>query len=146
MSLGDRITELRNAAGVSQYDLAKALDVSRQAVSKWENDQSSPDTYHLIQLADLLDTDIEYLATGRRSYGRRPPVVVKTVETVERVVEKPVYVEKILREVVEKPVVEFVPKPVVRKVVRVKYLRNPMEFLVFGIGCFLLGLLLGRLL
>lgn len=146
MSLGNRITELRTASGASQGDLAKALGVSRQAVSKWENDQTSPDTYNLIQLADLLDTDIEYLATGRRTYGRRPPVVLKTVETVEKVVERPVVVEKVVKQVVETPVVEYVEKPVVKKVTRVKYLRNPVEFAVFGIVCFLLGLLMGRML
>lgn len=145
MSLGNRISELRTAAGASQGDLAKALGVSRQAVSKWENDQTCPDTYNLIQLADLLDTDIEYLATGRRTYGRRPPVVLKTVETVEKIVEKPVLVEKVVKQVVETPVVEYVEKPVVKKVTRVKYLRNPVEFVVFGSLCFLLGLLLGRI-
>ena len=77
MSLGERITELRNQNNLSQYELAKAMEVSRQAVSKWENDQSSPDARNLIRLADILDTDIEYLTTGRRTYGRRPPVVLK---------------------------------------------------------------------
>ena len=146
MSLGNRISELRNALGVSQVDLAKTLGVSRQAVSKWENDLTSPDTYNLIQLADLLDTDIEYLATGRRTYGRRPPVVLKTVETVEKVVEKPVVVEKVVKQVVETPVVEYVEKPVVKKVTRVKYLRNPVEFAIFGAVCLLLGILIGRML
>lgn len=143
MSIGDRISELRNAAGVSQVDLAKAVGVSRQAVSKWENDLSCPDTYNLIQLADLLDTDIEYLATGHRTYGRRPPVVLKTVETVEKVVEKPVLVEKIVEQVVAKPIVEYVDKPVIKKVTRVKYLRNPIEFAAFGGLCFFLGFLTG---
>lgn len=36
MSLGERITELRKACGLSQYQLAKEMEVSRQAVSKWE--------------------------------------------------------------------------------------------------------------
>ena len=143
MSLGNRISELRNALGVSQVDLAKTLGVSRQAVSKWENDLTSPDTYNLIQLADLLDTDIEYLATGRRTYGRRPPVVLKTVETVEKVVEKPVVVEEVVKQVVEKPIVEYVDKPIIKKITRVKYLRNPVEFSIFGGACFLLGLLIG---
>lgn len=146
MSIGERISELRNSAGKSQGDLARALGVSRQAVSKWENDQTSPDTYNLIQLADLLDTDIEYLATGRRTYGRRPPVVLKTVETVEKVVEKPVLVEKIVKQIVETPVVEYVDKPVIKKVTRVKYLRNPVEFAIFGGVCFLFGLLIGWIL
>lgn len=44
MSLGERITELRTLCGMSQMELAEAMNVSRQAVSKWENDQSSPDS------------------------------------------------------------------------------------------------------
>ena len=100
----------------------------------------------MIRLAEILDTDIEYLTTGRRSFGMRPPVVVKTVETVEKVVEKPVIVEKIVKQVVEKPVIEFVEKPVVKKVARVKYVRSPIEFLVVGVVCFLLGLSIGWIL
>ena len=98
MSLGDRITELRKACGMNQADLARAMDVTRQAVSKWETDQSSPDAANLIRLADLLDTDIEYLTTGRRSYGRRPPIVLNSTQIVEKIVEKPVVqtVEKIV--------------------------------------------------
>lgn len=67
MSIGERITQLRKQRNISQGDLAKALDISRQAVSKWENDQSSPDTIRLIQLAEVLDTQVEYLATDRKS-------------------------------------------------------------------------------
>ena len=55
MSLGERITELRNAKNISQSQLAKAMDVSRQAVSKWENGQSTPDPTKMIKLADFLD-------------------------------------------------------------------------------------------
>jgi len=145
MSLGERIIELRKAAGLSQYDLANAMEVSRQAVSKWETDQSSPDSIKMIHLAEVLDTDIEYLTTGRRNFGRRPPVVINTVETVEKVIEKPVVqvVEKVLEKIVEKPVIEYVEKPVVKKVYRNRYIRNPMEFAVCGGICFVIGLLLG---
>lgn len=145
MSIGERITELRTQNQMSQYELAKFMDVSRQAVSKWENDQSSPDAQNLIRLADILDTDIEYLTTGRRTFGRRPPVVLKTVETVEKVVEKPVIVEKIVNKVVEKPVVEYVEKPVIKKVTRVKYVRNSLEYIAVGFLCFFAGLLIGLL-
>ena len=100
MSLGERIIELRTASGISQNQLAKEMEVSRQAVSKWETDQSAPDSMKLIRLADVLETDVEYLTTGRRSFGRRPPVVIKTVETVEKVVEKPVV--QVVETVVEK--------------------------------------------
>lgn len=145
MSVGERIIEFRKAQNITQGKLAEALGVSRQAVSKWENDQSTPDPAKMIQLADILDTDIEYLSTGRRNYGRRPPVVINTVETIETVVEKPVVqvVEKVVEKIVEKPVVTYVEKPVVKKVYRKQLVRNPLEFLVCGGACFLLGLLLG---
>lgn len=147
MSVGERIAELRKGASLSQGDLAKALDVSRQAVSKWENDQSNPDVMNLIALSDILDTDIEYLATGRRTYGRRPPVVIKTTETVEKIVEKPVVQvqETVIEKIVETPVVQVVEKPVPKKVYRTRYVRNPMELCLVALICLLLGFLIGRL-
>ena len=146
MSIGERITQLRKLQNLSQGKLAEALDVSRQAVSKWENDQSTPDSIKMIRLAEVLDTDIEYLSTGRRSYGRRPPVVLTTTEVVEKVVEKPVVqvVEKIVE--VEKPVIQYVEKPIIKEVTRTKYIRNPLEYLILGIVCFVVGLILGLLL
>ena len=151
MSIGERIVQLRKEQNISQGQLADALDVTRQAVSKWENDLSAPDTIKLIQLADLLDTDVEYLATGRKSFGRRPPKVITTVETVERIVEKPVYIEKIVEKTVEKPCVEYIEKPmiqyvdrpVIKRVERVQYRRNPVELAIVGVFAFLLGILIG---
>lgn len=130
MSIGERITELRTQKNLSQGELASALSVSRQAISKWENDQSSPDTIHLIQLADLLDTEVAYLATGVKPVYEEAPIVVNLVKKEDRVVE----VEKVVE------------KPVIRRVIRVKYRRNPLEYLALGIVCFVLGLLLGALL
>ncbi len=127
MSIGERITELRTQKNLSQGDLASALSVSRQAISKWENDQASPDTIHLIQLADLLDTEVAYLATGVKPVYEEAPIVVNLVKKEDRVVE----VEKVVE------------KPVIRRIVRVKYRRNPLEYLALGIVCFVLGLLLG---
>lgn len=152
MSIGQRITQLRTELNMSQNQLAKAMEISRQAVSKWENGQSTPDSTKMIKLADVLNTDVEYLTTGRQVVPSRPPVVLTSVETVEKIVEKPVVqvVEKIVeRKVevpVEVPVVEYVDKPVIRKVVRTRFVRNPMEYVVVGIGGFLLGLLVGFLL
>ena len=146
MSVGERISQLRKAQKLSQGQLADAMEVSRQAVSKWENDLSTPDPLKLIKLAQVLDTDVEYLSTGRQSYSRRPPVVLETVKTVEKVVEKPVVqvVERIVE--VEKPAIEYVEKPVIKKVVRVKYQRNIWELSIVGIVCFVLGILVGALL
>lgn len=129
MSIGERITELRTRKNLSQGELASALSVSRQAISKWENDQSSPDTIHLIQLADLLDTEVAYLATGVKPVYEEAPIVVNLVKKEDRVVE----VEKVVE------------KPVIRRIVRVKYRRNPLEYLALGIVCFVLGLLLGAI-
>lgn len=148
MSIGERIIELRKSASLSQSQLASALSVSRQAVSKWENDLATPDSIKMILLAEVLETDIEYLSTGRRNYGRRPPVVINTVETVEKVVEKPVVqvVEKVVEKVVEIPMVEYVEKPIIKKVLRVKYRRNPAELCIIGAICFAIGLVVGFLL
>ena len=103
MSIGERITELRTRKNLSQGELASALSVSRQAISKWENDQSSPDTIHLIQLADFLDTEVAYLATGVKPVYEEAPIVVNLVKKEDRVVE----VEKVVE------------KPVIRRIVRV---------------------------
>ena len=148
MSIGERITDLRKARNISQGQLAELMEVSRQAVSKWETDQASPDTIRLIKLADVLDTDVEYLATGRKSYGRRPPVVLETVKTVEKVVEKPVVqvVEKVVEKVIEKPTVEYVEKPVIKKVYRTKVVRNTWELVFVGVIAFAVGIAIGLLL
>lgn len=128
MSIGERIIQLRTQRELSQGQLAESLGVSRQAVSKWENDQTSPDTIHLIKLADILDTDVEYLATGRKLVYEEPPIILNMVKKVDRVVEK------------------VVEKPVIRRVIRVKYRRNPMEYAALGIGCLIIGLILGAVL
>lgn len=64
MTIGKRISELRKAKGYSQEYIAEQLGVSRQAVSKWEQDQTCPDTKNLIALAKLLETTVEYIAVG----------------------------------------------------------------------------------
>ena len=150
MSIGERISELRKSQNISQGQLADALSISRQAVSKWENDLSVPDALKMIQLADLLDTDIEYLSTGRRNFSRRPPVVLNEVQIVEKVIEKPVItvktVEKIVEVPVEVPTVQYVDKPVIKRVYRTKFLRNPIEYIAVASVCFFAGLIVGFLL
>lgn len=143
MSIGERIAELRKEAGLSQGQLADALDVSRQAVSKWENDQTAPDTIKMIRIAEVLDTDIEYLSTGRRNFARRPPVVLNTVETVEKIVEKPVIQVQIVEKVIEKPIIQYVEKPVIKKVYRTRYRRNPVEIAFIAVCFFVFGLIVG---
>lgn len=66
MTIGKRISELRKSSSYSQEYVAEKIGVSRQAVSKWEQDQTVPDTYNLIALAELFHVTVEYLATGRK--------------------------------------------------------------------------------
>lgn len=147
MSIGERIIELRKERNVSQVDLSKQLSVSRQAVSKWENDQATPDTLKLIRLAEVLDTDVEYLATGVHTTRTSPPQIItveKVVEIpVETVVEKPVYIEKTVE--VEKILERVVEKPMVHKVYRTRYLRSPIEYAIVGISGLIIGFLIGFL-
>ena len=53
LAMAQRLVDRRKAAGLSQEALAAQLGVSRQAVSKWERSESSPDTDNLIALAAL---------------------------------------------------------------------------------------------
>lgn len=121
MNIGERITALRKEKDISQAELAKRLNVSRQAVSKWEQGVSSPDTAKLIQLAEILGTEVEYLATG--THPEPGSVVLNVVETVERVEER---VVEVIRHVPRKPVK-----------------KNPLDYWIVGGGGFLLGLLVG---
>ena len=57
----NRLAELRRAHNLSQEELAESLGVSRQAVSKWERAESSPDTDNLIALARLYGTSLDVL-------------------------------------------------------------------------------------
>ncbi len=64
-TIGTRIAKLRNEYSYSQEYVAEKLGVSRQAVSKWEQSQSSPDTENLIALSQLFNVSVEYLAVGK---------------------------------------------------------------------------------
>lgn len=56
-----RLADLRRSKGFSQEGLARKLGLSRQAVSKWERAESSPDTENLISLAKLYDVSLDEL-------------------------------------------------------------------------------------
>ena len=64
MTLGERISALRTARGLSQSELAEALEVSRQSVSKWETDASVPDLDRLVKLAELFGVSLDQLVRG----------------------------------------------------------------------------------
>ena len=131
MSVGERITTLRKTRDLSQGQLASLMGISRQAISKWENDQTTPDTLNLIRLSEVLDSDIEYIATGveRVDMSEVEPIVHTVVREVERIV----------------PVERVVVKPIIRRKVQVRYRNHPGQMLLLGVSCFLVGLILGCL-
>lgn len=64
MNIADRIQNLRKSRGISQEELADKIGVSRQAVSKWESEQSTPDIEKVILLSDYFGTTTDYLLKG----------------------------------------------------------------------------------
>ena len=65
MTLGRRIAQLRKEKELKHDDLAQMLDVSPQAVSKWENDQTCPDISLLPRLASILGVTVDELLSGK---------------------------------------------------------------------------------
>ena len=61
MKLSDKIIKLRKAQGWSQEDFAEKLNVSRQAVSRWENGTALPDANNILQLSKLFAVSADYL-------------------------------------------------------------------------------------
>ena len=61
MTFGEKLQELRRKAGMSQDTLSEKLEVSRQAVSKWERDETMPETEKVVRIAQLFGVSIDYL-------------------------------------------------------------------------------------
>lgn len=64
MNLGENIYRLRTEKNMSQGDLADALEVSRQSVSKWENNSAVPELDKVIRLSQIFEISIDELITG----------------------------------------------------------------------------------
>lgn len=72
ITLGKRIATLRKEKGIKQEELAQMLDVSAQAVSKWENDLTCPDINALPKLVQILGVSVDELLSGKQE----PAVVI----------------------------------------------------------------------
>lgn len=64
MNIADRIQHLRKVKGISQEELADKVGVSRQAVSKWESEQSIPDIDKITILSDYFEVTTDYIIKG----------------------------------------------------------------------------------
>ena len=72
IELGNRLAELRKKHGLSQEELADQLGVSRQAVSKWERGEASPDTDNLIELARIYGISLDELLGLKKEEEEKP--------------------------------------------------------------------------
>jgi len=70
MTIGEKITHLRTAAGLSQETLADKLSVSRQSVSKWEMDQAQPQIDKVLLLCELFNISTDELLYDKITINR----------------------------------------------------------------------------
>lgn len=72
MKLGERIRTLRQEKGLSQEALAERLEISRQAVVKWEHGTANPSTANLIALSQILEVPLTELVPGKTEGTESP--------------------------------------------------------------------------
>lgn len=72
MTLGEKILDLRRKNAMSQDVLAEQLEVSRQAVSKWERDEAVPETDKIIRIAQLFSVSTDYLLMDTQEPAPQP--------------------------------------------------------------------------
>ncbi len=70
-TIGSRIAQGRKAKGYTQEEFSQLLDVTAQAVSKWENDISCPDIQLLPKIAEILDMTTDELLTGKKTEKKK---------------------------------------------------------------------------
>lgn len=79
-TIGMNIANRRRAAGMTQEQVAEKMNVTAQAVSKWENDQASPDADTLVRLSRLFGASVDDLLTG----SNLPVVAEATPENIAK--------------------------------------------------------------
>ena len=67
MTFGEKLLKLRKEKGLSQEALAEQIGTTRQAVSKWENDQGFPETEKLLQLSNVFERSIDFLLKDEKT-------------------------------------------------------------------------------
>lgn len=81
MTLGEKIIQLRTQKNWSQSDLADALDISRQSVSKWETDASIPELDKLLKLSELFGVTLDELVRGEDVSKKESETVAQSMPT-----------------------------------------------------------------
>ncbi len=72
MNIGEKIYALRREKNLSQGDLADMLEVSRQSVSKWENNTAVPDLQKIIKLSEIFEISVDELIKGEKAQAETP--------------------------------------------------------------------------
>ena len=80
MTFGQKLQQLRKARGMSQEDLAGQLSVTRQTVSKWELDQSTPDLPYLAAISEFFGVSTDYLIKETSSAEETAPTLAMSFE------------------------------------------------------------------
>ena len=82
MTFGERLYELRNKNNLSQEELAEVLDVSRQSISKWENDKGYPEMTRLLFMSDYFDVSLDYLMRGIKKENNEEKVTADDADKI----------------------------------------------------------------
>ena len=81
MTLSDKIIQLRKINGWSQEDLAERMDISRQAISRWENGTALPDANNVLHLSKLFNVTTDYLLNDEYSSDKSIPSIKSAPDT-----------------------------------------------------------------
>lgn len=81
MTLSEKLYMLRKKRGLSQEQLAEQLNVSRQAISKWESGQSTPETEKLLATAKFFQVSLDYLLSEDTTQDTDPVRQETTTQT-----------------------------------------------------------------
>lgn len=131
MNLGERIYELRSRAGLSQGELADSLGVSRQAVSKWENNSAVPDLDKLLKMSELFGISLDELVKGEKP--GKEAVIVSVPETAPVIIKQSLPTRKIAGLVLFG--MAFLTALVLSVMGGIGGLLYALPFLVFGLIC-----------
>lgn len=83
MNLGEKIYQQRTKKRLSQGDLAKMLNVSRQSISKWENNTATPDLEKIVKMSEIFEISLDELIKGEENVVTNETVTFNDIQTEE---------------------------------------------------------------
>ena len=88
MTFSEKIINLRKSHGWSQEDFAEKLNVSRQAISRWENNSALPDAMNILQISKLFGVTTDYLLNDDYTSDKDIPVVKNATQETDNILSK----------------------------------------------------------